>query len=522
MKTPLKGAQGARKVKTGCLTCKVRHKKCDERKPACSQCLGTGRKCDFLSAGSNTDRSQLYLHPRPVPGERSFTNYESSITPHSVLDTWYFAYFRVVYAKHFSQHLGNHSWEALVLRAVATERCVSEGAIALGALSSHLVPSNVSGQPVLLFGFPSTYSLKKYNLAIQSLHRQLAANSHRNWEVAVLGSLIFSAIEGLRGNKAGVQMHIGSALAILESHERGNNTGSTLTGPDISQALQTLDRLSSGSLGIERHYISTQPRFPVLPALFVSADEARDSLNSIAGAKNYLCWKGTATARSGRSSTEPLPPTLARDVTKLLNLLKSWQTRFASFAKGHASAPDVKFTICLRLLLIHHRVLHICVTKYLSACETGYDAHKSDFTYILDLALEILGIDALKNPPDSGIGANHAFDVALVQPLFFVACKCRQPMLRRRAVESLEKIDGLGLYDTRMIAEAARWAITMEEKTLPKSVDAASQCNTLIQEENRLLDLDIEFGPASGVCQITAWRKRGGAWLKISGSVWVG
>ena len=34
------------KVKTGCLTCKIRRKKCDETYPACVRCTSTGRKCD--------------------------------------------------------------------------------------------------------------------------------------------------------------------------------------------------------------------------------------------------------------------------------------------------------------------------------------------------------------------------------------------------------------------------------------------------------------------------------------------
>lgn len=35
-----------KKVRTGCLTCKIRRKKCDETKPTCLRCTSTGRKCD--------------------------------------------------------------------------------------------------------------------------------------------------------------------------------------------------------------------------------------------------------------------------------------------------------------------------------------------------------------------------------------------------------------------------------------------------------------------------------------------
>jgi len=35
-----------RKVRTGCVTCKTRHVKCDEQKPRCQRCVSTGRQCD--------------------------------------------------------------------------------------------------------------------------------------------------------------------------------------------------------------------------------------------------------------------------------------------------------------------------------------------------------------------------------------------------------------------------------------------------------------------------------------------
>src|SRR5690349_9284878 len=33
------------KVRTGCITCKTRHVKCDERKPTCFRCEKAGMKC---------------------------------------------------------------------------------------------------------------------------------------------------------------------------------------------------------------------------------------------------------------------------------------------------------------------------------------------------------------------------------------------------------------------------------------------------------------------------------------------
>ncbi|KAL5599098.1 hypothetical protein FOVSG1_006910 [Fusarium oxysporum f. sp. vasinfectum] len=38
--------KGSKKVRTGCITCKVRKIKCDETRPCCRRCTNTGRNCD--------------------------------------------------------------------------------------------------------------------------------------------------------------------------------------------------------------------------------------------------------------------------------------------------------------------------------------------------------------------------------------------------------------------------------------------------------------------------------------------
>ncbi|CAI6335536.1 unnamed protein product [Periconia digitata] len=39
-------SKGILKSKTGCITCRIRKVKCDEKKPSCKRCISTGRTCD--------------------------------------------------------------------------------------------------------------------------------------------------------------------------------------------------------------------------------------------------------------------------------------------------------------------------------------------------------------------------------------------------------------------------------------------------------------------------------------------
>src|SRR5438128_413985 len=103
------------------LGCRIRHKKCDEASPACSQCSSTGRRCDFIQSDPNNKQIKslhIALESRPgmilqlaTPGVpqhmRNLTYAEAS----------HFDYFRLVCARDFALCLENEMWENLLLRS---------------------------------------------------------------------------------------------------------------------------------------------------------------------------------------------------------------------------------------------------------------------------------------------------------------------------------------------------------------------------------------------------------------------
>ncbi|KAI8716456.1 hypothetical protein NCS52_00939500 [Fusarium sp. LHS14.1] len=67
--TPRRQRRFALKVRTGCITCRIRKIKCDEAKPSCHHCTSTGRKCDgYIMPGAALHKPQLSL-AQPVPGK---------------------------------------------------------------------------------------------------------------------------------------------------------------------------------------------------------------------------------------------------------------------------------------------------------------------------------------------------------------------------------------------------------------------------------------------------------------------
>lgn len=234
-----KSRRGAPKVKTGCLTCKyvqfsiirflpysahpvypvkrdsttylsirrTRHKKCDEVKPACSQCVNTGRKCDFLSLV----RREPPPRSLPCPGAFQYEQRQPyNIVPLRDVDILHFEYFRDVCSKEFSLFFEMPSWEAIFLQAVCTEPCIRHAALAIAALSrTHYQPGGEVQDALLI-----EYSTKQYIEAIRGLNCRLD-NSPQSWELAMLGSILFMVIEVIRGHGYRLQMHLSAAQAIL-------------------------------------------------------------------------------------------------------------------------------------------------------------------------------------------------------------------------------------------------------------------------------------------------------------------
>jgi hypothetical protein len=171
----------------------MRRKKCDEVKPACSQCQDTGRKCDFL----------------PLVVQRPLAP-KLGCDPLCDIDVVSFEYFRDICAPEFALYFELALWERFVLEA-CTEPCIGHAALAIGALSRiHYRPSESSS-------LAAEYSLKQYNMAIRQLNNHLDASTE-SWELAIMASIIFIVIEFLQGHDNQVRTLLHSAFALLRAH----------------------------------------------------------------------------------------------------------------------------------------------------------------------------------------------------------------------------------------------------------------------------------------------------------------
>ncbi|KAI0968338.1 hypothetical protein F4678DRAFT_464406 [Xylaria arbuscula] len=420
---------------------------------------------------------------------------------------WYFEYFRVVCAKQLSASLGTDLWESIVLPAALAEPCIMHGILALSALSRDMVPSRISRGLMSLAGYSASYPLRRYNQAIRELNARLGT-SRSSHELALIGSLIFIAIESYLERDGIAQMHLQSALSMLRNYKSSATPGAEFlkTIAPCFSSLAAISRPSSKPLSSLIRLIPNPIQVLRDVSAFKNISEARDSLNSITGAIHSLRQMGPAETLSSPQFC-PAPP-LTDEISALSHRLGLWNTHFAAL-KAH-SAADVETSTCVHLLLIHHEIAKLHLSS-----EPESRVHAHQFRYIVELSTKILraegGSRVITTQPKPG----HSLDTAIIQPLFYTACTCKDGIIRRRAINLIRSVNEVFLYDTQLLARVAKWVVAMEEK-----IDfETGHSNISIEEENMLYDVKLEVGSEPGRCDITAWRRTDGLWSKVSGFV---
>ena len=506
-------------VKGGCRTCKIRRKKCDENRPACLRCMSTGRTCDFLdpTVPSHSEPVHAPKGPLPVYPEKPTQYFQSPsyskiylspstmplITPDEMV---HFDYFRAVCTEEFSGFFNATLWKQLVLRATYTEPYMLYAVIAIGALRRSQLDKSCP-VPISIF----QYSMQQYNKAVGTLRQKISAG-FTNWKNAILGSLVFLAIEVLQGHELGALMHLQSAHAILKSlpslRDHSNTPDlkpvnlSNIFTDDIEDLLTAFTRLSVDQYLFHGSYGAISIDVPTLPPWFRSIQEAQTALNGIVAAM-YFFLRGRKQDLKTLPS-DPLPDKISAGQSKIQSVLQFWYNLFNDFIEKKTHV-DIRVRHHANVLLVQYLVAWIQISVYFFHSQMMYDTYLTEFEQIVNMTSAVVKADneswmKLRGPC-------FTLDIAMAQPLYFVAFRCRDPVLRRRAIEVMKKVGREGIYTGRTVAKVATWIVDTEE---------GGDLGAFVNEEMRLHCATFEFDRVERTAKIWATRKSiDGAWEKI-------
>ncbi|KUJ17751.1 uncharacterized protein LY89DRAFT_669042 [Mollisia scopiformis] len=232
----------APKSRSGCLSCRKRRIKCDERRPQCEKCAKSGFSCDGYLNSSKLVPKKARLHkiapkqsiaPKPAPTSsdcipiptlKQWTSCGGGLLlqPRNTLfgsekEARYFRVFCDNVAIQLSGFYDLPLWNRLILQTAEQEESVRHGIISIGALQQTIdLRSQQDGRyiaPLTALDEHHRFAIEQYSKAIKQMRDAVATQKHQ-LRTTLLTCLLIICFESLHGNheSAITQMQIGIHL----------------------------------------------------------------------------------------------------------------------------------------------------------------------------------------------------------------------------------------------------------------------------------------------------------------------
>ncbi|KAI0124014.1 hypothetical protein BJ170DRAFT_686387 [Xylariales sp. AK1849] len=466
------------KVRTGCISCKKRHVKCDEQKPGCTKCENLGLICEGYTPPRTvrqTSRAERPLRPKPRSAslapqpcgaslETAETQLPFFISPGFGFhvgddDVWYFTLFRDQIAYDLSPCRGDNFWHRSSLRDSMTMRFIRHSILSIGAYARALID--------LKTDYPLLKSADRpwWPASIYNRHRQAALSHHAkalsylrqdigengiDSRSTMAATLLFIVFENMQGNYHASGNLIRSGIKVL------NNLGRAESRNFIWQAycerFEAPSEIDEMAHMFSRHSItSVLTPFPhgksAYHMLFDDDDTLLDNDDKLS--IEYATRSTTPrTLQHGMVIWETTLPALGRFYAKALwrNLNPHYEVdddaiqeqahflaRLHDFGSGVAALQAVERDDAkmrgLLFLSIHHLVATIFVSCCLDRTEVSYDDFSPQFEDIMAKIKLLMEMPLMANK------TGFSNEVGSLPLVTFVASKCRVPRLRLEALD---------------------------------------------------------------------------------------
>ncbi|RAO69789.1 uncharacterized protein BHQ10_005801 [Talaromyces amestolkiae] len=463
----------APKRRTGCGTCKIRHKRCDEAKPICQNCSKTGRVCDgYIDGvtgqqyGGHPTRTSRSVSPLPRFSSPGLFNDQQEAQG--------FRFFIDGTGPQLGVSMGNKNWSTPLLQLGQQNSAIRHAAIAVGIMSKRFEANELSVTADAHAKDLSSLALTQYSKAIGQL-RLLLDTSPGDKSVlphnALACCILLMLFEFLQGNADGVRLHLANAVKL---------TGPAHTSPlgqHLLSLLVSLDMASVLWLNLDRAHTDASLPFPQLQTCAVPLQphaNLETLCYELAGIGNDIMAFSHNVVR-----TRQRTPGSGRE--DLLQIQKTIQSQldlwYQSFSNTRPTVNDVMesrhfllranylfLTLKLDIINIHNRSSAVAARKKVP--HESRNLKLTQFSEILDLAEAALETkypstryDAFtgeKALEPTGLLPLFSFRTSFILPIFFVAQNGPDTNLRWRAVRILsERPWREGAWDSAAMAAIA-------------------------------------------------------------------
>ena len=241
---------------------------------------------------------------------------------------------------------------------------------------------------------------------------------------------------------------------------------------------------------------SCQPGFgPNIPVRFTSLEEAQNSLYY----HHNRCLNAAYNINNATLYQDLIGPltegvyleSYSQNRKLFQDLLRKWNSAFEAFLAEAVATMDSKALQGAAVLKISHRISLLRIDYHgqdglqSSRC---WDHLRRECEEIIDLATSVVKAHD-HNSSEPSQKTIISMDQNIVIPLFNIAHRCRDPIVRRRAIALLySKPRQEGLWHSIRTAQVAETIMKIEEAGLGEVKNS-----TDVPEENRISEVDVQF-----------------------------
>lgn len=442
------------------------------------RCVKTGRRCDGYSTSQTGAASRP---PRTLPdldsseAMRAFDFYRSRSV--ALLGG-------VAGGTGVTRSSGSDAaelWGGPVIQLAATEPAVRHALLALSSLHERMCMPKSARANQGSGGTAFAYS--EYGKAITAV-RSWGTVTTEPAVVPLLVCILFICIEFLGGYEDAALVHILQGRQILSKFDPTDTSPSVELVRRVLAPMYARLSLTSFTFGnrperIPEGFARGQRRGEdnEVPPVFETLKEARDSMF-------WLVDEGLRFSTTGK----PAVYNPATDLEEMRMLVDWQQWLLGQVRRWDAAFTVLKTTLPIEvgsgaggrstralqdLLLMYYHSTVVWVSTALTPDEAAYDDYIPAFSAIVSHASSVIA--ASSNAQDSGV--TFTFESEVVPPVYWVASKCRHPLLRRAALRLLGKEEVKnrreGLWRANVTHAVAKKIIEIEEEGM----------DTLLQHE---------------------------------------
>lgn len=359
-----------------------------------------------------------------------------------------------------------------------------------------------------------SFALQQYNKAISRLLEQMN-NPLTKPLASLLTCVLFVCIEYMQGKDKESLIHLEQGRQLLTRINQRSND------PDMECIVRHIVPLYT-RLSLTSFLFGGSP-VPIpdalkpqreIPAIFDSFDSMRHSLHDFM----EQAFRFTQSARPAKNINDFLPQetlkVLEAEQDRLLSRLDRLNVAFSLFRASRSSSSPEKSLLVLQMYL---HAQHIWISTALSSSEVIYDKFLPSFAAIVPLAATYLDLESplqhrslyrqqslsrYHSMPEQlsvAYASNFTFETHIIPPLYYVATKCRHPLIRRSALDLLKRNPSRreNLWRASVMGALAGHIVSLEERSSLGQRSSAMEASILSMDDTVRNGVNHSGGPES-------------------------